>query len=104
MTIKTLFQQTKSRQFIVFSLIISCSFLFQCTSITQKITKDADMAKPNIVLFYADDLGWMDVGIQGSKYYETPNIDRIAKEGMRFTNAYANAANCAPSRACLMTG
>ena len=104
MTIKTLFQQTKSRQFIVFSLIISCSFLFQCTSITQKITKDADMAKPNIVLFYADDLGCMDVGIQGSKYYETPNIDRIAKEGMRFTNAYANAANCAPSRACLMTG
>ena len=104
MAIKIPFQQTKSRQFIVFSLIIGCSFLFQCTSATQKITKQADITKPNIVLFYADDLGWMDVGIQGSKYYETPNIDRIAKEGMRFTNAYANAANCAPSRACLMTG
>ena len=104
MAIKTLFQQTKSRHFIVFNLIIIGTFLFQCTSVTQKITKQADIAKPNIVLFYADDLGWMDLGIQGSKYYETPNIDRIAKEGMRFTNAYANAANCAPSRACLMTG
>ncbi|MEM9722413.1 MAG: sulfatase [Bacteroidota bacterium] len=59
---------------------------------------------PNILLFYADDLGWMDLGIQGSSYYETPNIDRIGKEGIRFTQAYANAANCAPSRACLMTG
>ncbi len=59
---------------------------------------------PNIVIFYADDLGWMDLGIQGSQYYETPHIDRIGREGIRFTNAYANAANCAPSRACLMTG
>lgn len=59
---------------------------------------------PNIVLFYADDLGFTDLSCQGSKYYETPNIDRIAKEGMTFTNAYAGAANCAPSRACLMTG
>ena len=59
---------------------------------------------PNIIIFYADDLGWMDLGIQGSEYYETPNIDRLAKEGMRFSNAYANAANCAPSRASLMTG
>lgn len=60
--------------------------------------------KPNIVLFYADDLGYTDLGCQGSKYYETPNIDRLAKEGMTFTQAYAGAANCAPSRACLMTG
>ena len=59
---------------------------------------------PNIVFLYADDLGWTDLGVQGSDYYETPHIDRLAKEGMRFTQAYANAANCAPSRACLMTG
>ena len=104
MTIKAFFQQTKSRHFIVFNLIIGGAFLFQCTSATQKIAEQADIIKPNIVLFYADDLGWMDLAIQGSTYYETPNIDRIAKEGMRFTNAYANAANCAPSRACLMTG
>ena len=60
--------------------------------------------KLNILIFYADDLGWGDLGIQGSDYYTTPNIDALARMGMRFTNAYANAANCAPSRACLMTG
>ena len=60
--------------------------------------------KPNIILFYADDLGWTDLSLQGSDFYETPAIDRIAKEGIRFTHAYANASNCAPSRACLVTG
>ena len=50
---------------------------------------------PNIVLFYADDLGYTDLACQGSKYYETPNLDRLAKEGMRFTQAYASAATCA---------
>ena len=59
---------------------------------------------PNIVLIVADDLGWKDVGYMGSSYYETPNIDRLAGQGMIFTNAYAGAANCAPSRACLMSG
>lgn len=64
--------------------------------------KPAD--RPNIILFYADDLGWTDLGVQGSDFYESPAIDRIANEGMRFTQAYANAANCAPSRACLISG
>ena len=59
---------------------------------------------PNIVLIVVDDLGWKDVGFMGSTYYETPNLDRLAGEGMAFTQAYAAAANCAPSRACLMTG
>jgi len=59
---------------------------------------------PNIILINADDLGWMDLAIYGSEYYETPNIDRIASEGMLFTDAYAAAANSAPSRACLITG
>ena len=104
MAVKTTIQQVKANQFILFSLLICCSFLFGCTSVNPKRLNQPKATLPNIVLFYADDLGWMDLGIQGSKYYETPNIDRIAKEGMRFTNAYANAANCAPSRACLMTG
>ena len=60
--------------------------------------------KPNIVLLYADDLGWADLAVQGSDFYETPNIDKLAEKGIRFTNAYANAANCAPSRASLITG
>jgi arylsulfatase A-like enzyme len=59
---------------------------------------------PNIVLIVADDLGWKDLGFMGSSYYETPNLDRLAGEGMIFRKAYAAAANCAPSRACLMTG
>ena len=64
----------------------------------------ADGPPPNIVLIYADDLGWRDLGVQGSRYYETPNLDRLATEGMRFTHAYSNAPNCAPSRAALLSG
>ncbi|MFC1629195.1 sulfatase [Gemmatimonadota bacterium] len=60
--------------------------------------------KPNIILILIDDLGWKDVGFMGSRYYQTPNIDRLSREGMMFTDAYAAAPNCAPSRACLLTG
>ncbi|MHC4488181.1 MAG: sulfatase [Planctomycetota bacterium] len=60
--------------------------------------------QPNIVLIFIDDMGWRDVGFMGSRYYETPNIDRLAGQGMVFTNAYANGPNCAPSRACLLSG
>jgi len=63
----------------------------------------AEAAKPNVVLFLADDMGWMDCGVYGSKYYETPNIDRFAKRAMRFTNAYADPL-CSPSRASIMSG
>ena len=59
---------------------------------------------PNIVLVLVDDLGWADVGCYGSRYYETPNIDRLAGEGMRFTDAYAACAVCSPTRAAVMTG
>ena len=59
---------------------------------------------PNIILINVDDLGYKDVGFMGSRYYETPNLDRLASEGMVFLHAYAGAANCAPSRACLMSG
>lgn len=59
---------------------------------------------PNIVFFMIDDLGWKDLGCMGSSYYETPHVDRLAAEGMRFTSAYACAPNCAPSRASFLTG
>jgi arylsulfatase A-like enzyme/dienelactone hydrolase len=61
-------------------------------------------SRPNIVLIFADDLGWKDVGFQGSDFMETPNLDRLATEGMVFPSAYAAAGNCAPSRACLLSG
>ena len=60
--------------------------------------------KPNIVFILADDLGYGDVGCYGQKMIRTPNIDRLAAEGMRFTQCYAGSTVCAPSRCCLMTG
>jgi arylsulfatase A-like enzyme len=60
--------------------------------------------KPNFVLILVDDLGWMDTGCYGSKFYDTPNIDRLAAEGMRFTDGYAACAVCSPTRAAVMTG
>ncbi len=59
---------------------------------------------PNIVFFLADDMGWRDAGCYGSTFHETPNIDRLAKEGMRFTDAYAACPVCSPTRASIMTG
>ena len=61
-------------------------------------------APPNMVFFLADDLGQRDLGCYGSTFYETPNLDRLAKEGMRFTDAYAACPVCSPTRASLLTG
>jgi arylsulfatase len=60
--------------------------------------------RPNIVFILADDLGFGDLGCYGQKHIRTPNIDKLAAEGMRFTQAYTGNAVCAPSRCCLMTG
>lgn len=60
--------------------------------------------KTNVILILVDDLGWRDVGCYGSKYYQTPNIDRFASEGMRFTDGYAACNVCSPTRAAIMTG
>lgn len=59
---------------------------------------------PNIVLINIDDLGWTDLECNGSDYYETPNIDKLKSLGVWFSQAYAGAANSAPSRACMLTG
>ena len=61
-------------------------------------------SRPNVVFIMADDLGHTDLACQGSRYYETPNIDRMALQGMRFTNGYSCGPNCQPTRAALMTG
>ncbi|MCI0457613.1 MAG: sulfatase [Gemmataceae bacterium] len=65
---------------------------------------DAADRKPNLVFILADDLGWMDTTPYGSKFHETPNLDRLAKRGMRFTNAYAANPLCSPTRASILTG
>ena len=59
---------------------------------------------PNVIVILVDDMGWMDLSCQGSDYYRTPSIDRLATEGMRFTNGYAACAVCSPTRAALQTG
>src|SRR3954470_18365877 len=64
----------------------------------------ADRSRPNIVFILADDLGYTDLSCFGSKYYETPNIDRLAAGGMKFTDGYSCGPNCQPSRAALMSG
>lgn len=71
------------------------------------LTPAADAAshgRPNIILLLADDLGWADLGCYGSEFHETPNLDRLARQGMRFTQAYASSPYCSPSRAAIMTG
>ncbi|MCK4432087.1 MAG: sulfatase [Candidatus Aminicenantes bacterium] len=64
----------------------------------------AGNTKPNFVFFLIDDLGWRDVGCYGSTFYETPNIDKLASQGMRFTNAYAACPVCSPTRASILAG
>ena len=91
--------QTKIRLLQLLFFVFTFS-LIQCSN----KNSNNSLVKPNILLINIDDMGWRDVGFMGSEYYETPNIDKLASEGMIFTNAYASSANCAPSRACLMSG
>jgi arylsulfatase A len=65
---------------------------------------DAPKQKPNLILFLIDALGWCDLGCQGSTFYQTPHIDQLAAEGVRFTDAYAACAVCSPTRAAVLTG
>lgn len=68
------------------------------------MAKPAKSARPNIIYIMCDDMGYGDLGCYGQPYISTPNIDRMARDGMRFTQAYAGAPVSAPSRACMMTG
>ena len=79
-------------------LIILLLFIYSCQN------NIIDKEKPNVILIVADDLGWSDLSYMGSTYYETPNIDKLSKSGMTFHNGYASSANCAPSRASMLTG
>lgn len=72
--------------------------------LTIQLNAAAPNARPNIVFFFADDLGWTGLRCFGSDLYETPNLDQLAKEGVKFTDAYAACTVCSPSRAAIMTG
>jgi len=70
----------------------------------QESDKIKAMQKPNIIFILIDDMGWRDLTCYGSSFYETPNIDRLAREGMLFTNAYAACPVCSPTRGSILTG
>jgi hypothetical protein len=82
-------------------LLLSVVGLLFC-SVNTDAAKES--AKPNVILVLVDDMGWMDLSCQGSDFYRTPNVDRLAKEGMSFTNGYAACAVCSPTRAAVQTG
>lgn len=74
------------------------------TSRTQSTQRQSAGRRPNIIVILADDLGYGTLGAYGQKFVKTPNLDRLAEEGIRFTQAYSGAAVCAPSRTSLLTG
>jgi arylsulfatase A len=80
--------------------------ILQIAALARVAKGDTQQINPklNIVLFLIDDLGWKDLGCYGSTYYQTPHIDRLAAEGVRFTDAYAACAVCSPTRAAVLTG
>lgn len=75
-----------------------------CLKSLSVVAANRDDKKLNFVFMLIDDLGWADVGCYGSRFYETPNIDKLAAQGMRFTNAYAACPVCSPTRGSIMTG
>ena len=89
-------------QLFAYGLLAVSSAVFPACS--SEPGAQTETAKPNILFILVDDLGWADVGCFGSKLYETPNIDRLASQGMKFTNAYAACPVCSPTRASIMTG
>ena len=83
--------------------------MFPCRSFVACFFLLASLAKalaapPNVIVILVDDLGWADLGCQGSQYHQTPHIDGLARDGMRFTDAYSACTVCSPTRAALLTG
>ena len=89
----------KMIKYITIIILITC-FFASCNQITQ----DQNASKPNVVIIFIDDEGYGDVGCYGATGFQTPNIDQMARNGMRFTNFYAAQPVCSSSRAGLLTG
>lgn len=86
-------------RFFLIGLIVLLTSLSDTSESSEKQTRP-----PNFIVILMDDMGWRDVGFMGNSFVETPQIDMLAKSGLVFTQAYASAPNCAPTRACLMSG
>ena len=84
------------------SVIVCAAVAWPDRAVAQRAAPEA--RKPNVVFILADDLGWAELGCYGNRFNETPNLDRVAREGIRFTEAYAAAPVCSPYRASLLSG
>ena len=87
----------KRISFLLFGTAFFIALFMRYTIPQQKVQR-----RPNFIIFLVNDMGWMDCTSYGSKYYETPNIDRLRKQGMLFTNAYVANPLCSPTRASLI--
>src|SRR5678815_3550348 len=85
-------------------IVVCCALVLLTSAISNADEKAQTDERPNVILIMLDDLGWADLSCYGSQYHRSPHIDRLATEGMRFTQAYAAAPVCSPTRAALMTG
>jgi arylsulfatase A len=84
--------------------LIATALLASIATLTLPVAGQRITSRPNVVLVMMDDLGYGDIGSYGAPDAKTPNIDRLAREGVRLTDAYANGALCSPTRAALITG
>ncbi|MCP4450740.1 MAG: sulfatase-like hydrolase/transferase, partial [Planctomycetes bacterium] len=91
-----------NRRHVLRLAIVACAFAFQVCLPTP--ADAARTGRPNILFVLIDDMGWKDIGCAGSTYYDTPHIDQLASEGMRFLNAYSAAPVCTPSRGAIFSG
>ena len=80
------------------------AIFFTTASLFTASAQKKEPSPPNVIFILANDLGWQDCGFTGAKFFETPHLDKFASEGMNFTRAYSGGPNCAPTRACLMSG
>ncbi len=90
------------RHFLRLATLAGCGAISRC--MTEAGGAAGRIDRPNILFILIDDMGWKDIGCSGSTYYETPNIDKLASEGMRFLNAYSAAPVCTPSRGAIYSG
>src|SRR5215208_3053402 len=81
-------------------LIVACLAILPHSALSQS----SEDARPNIIVFLADDLGWRDVGVYGNRFIRTPNIDRLARAGLRVEQAFGTSPQCSPSRISMLTG
>ena len=93
---------------IIYSLLVLFAITNSCknnsNNQTEQATPQEPQKQPNIIFIYADDLGYGDVSVYGATEINTPNMDKLANGGVRFTNGYASSATCTPSRFALLTG